>query len=132
MVPKMGPQIGQTTPVKPSGTGPAVRRPAAADKEAISFHQVLEGLQQKREVVFSAHARERIEHRNISLDAGDIARIGEAMDKVGAKGSRSSLFLYGEVALLASIANRTIITAVDGNEEEERIFTGIDSAVILK
>ncbi|MDZ4131884.1 MAG: TIGR02530 family flagellar biosynthesis protein, partial [Dethiobacteria bacterium] len=96
-------------------------------------HQLLDQAQQsKQEVVFSAHARERIESRNIEFDAEDMSRIEDAMDKVKAKGARSSLLLFGEVALLASVTNRTIITAVDGADDREQIFTGIDSAVILR
>ena len=106
---------------------------AAAAQENLHFQKMLEEMQaEKKKVLFSAHARERIESRNIELNADDMNRIEEAIDMVQAKGSRSSLLLYGEVALLASVTNRTIITAVDGGEDREKVFTGIDSAVIVK
>jgi len=99
--------------------------------DAVSFQQLL-NQSQSRPLVISAHARERMESRNIQLEEADISKISEAMEKAEAKGARSSLLLYGEIALLASVTNRTIITAVDGAAEREQVFTGIDSAVILK
>lgn len=133
MVNKTGPHFKPNTvpEVKPK-SGQAVRKSPQKSGEEVSFHQVLGKLQEKQEVVFSAHARERIESRKIELNSEDMHRIEEAMDKVKAKGARSSLLMFGEVALLASVTNRTIITAVDGSEEREQIFTGIDSAVILR
>lgn len=101
-------------------------------KGELSFHQLLDQVKEKKEITFSAHARERIESRKIEFNADDLFRLNEAMDKAGAKGARSSLLLFGDVALLASVTNRTIITAVDGSDDREQIFTGIDSAVILR
>ncbi len=133
MVNKTGPQIQPTTPVTKPKSTQAGRKVQGETAGSISFHQLLDQAQQsKQEVVFSAHARERIQSRNIEFDAEDMGRIEDAMDKVKAKGARSSLLLFGEVALLASVTNRTIITAVDGAEDREQIFTGIDSAVILR
>ena len=54
------------------------------------------------------------------------------MDRIAAKGARSPLLLYNNVALLASVPNRTIITAVDGTMEKEQLYTNIDSAVIFE
>lgn len=39
--------------------------------------------------------------------------------------------LYKDVALIASVENRTLITAVDKNRTNENIFTNIDSVVLL-
>jgi flagellar operon protein len=132
MVNKTGPNFQPATaPVKPQG-GKTGRNSLEKRIDSLSFHQVLDKLQERQQVTFSAHARERIESRKIEIGAEDMNRIEEAMDKVKAKGARSSLLLFGEVALLASVTNRTIITAVDGADEREQIFTGIDSAVILR
>jgi flagellar operon protein len=122
-----------------TGIAPVKQKPGWVDQKGavnkagdISFHQMLDQVKGRQEVTFSAHARERIESRKIEFKAEDLFRIEEAMDRAQAKGSRSSLLLFGEVALVASVTNRTIITAVDGTENREQIFTGIDSAVILK
>ncbi|MEW5785298.1 MAG: TIGR02530 family flagellar biosynthesis protein [Bacillota bacterium] len=132
MVERVVPRLHPAAPTRQPESG-AARKPVAKENGPVSFHQVLDQAQvQRRELVFSAHARERMESRNIELHEEDLHKIGEAMDKAKAKGARSSLLLYGEIALLASVTNRTIITAVDGATEREQIFTGIDSAVIVK
>lgn len=130
MMDRVNPQPPAAVPIRKPESGAAVK-PSAKESGTVSFHQVLDQAQ-RGQVVISAHARERMESRNIQLQDSDLHRILEAMDKAKAKGARSSLLLYGEIALLASVTNRTIITAVDGTSEREQIFTGIDSAVILK
>ena len=58
--------------------------------------------------------------------------LSEAMDKADAKGAKESLMLYKDIAFIASIRNRTLITAVDPRDSKENVFTNIDSAVIVK
>lgn len=47
------------------------------------------------------------------------------------KRGRESLLMIDDVALIVSIKNRTIITAVDKAHLSESVFTNIDSAVIV-
>lgn len=82
-------------------------------------------------VKISAHASERLNSRNISLSENDIKNINNAINKVEGKGSKEALILYKDLALIASIKNRTIITAMDKSSMEEKIFTNIDSAIII-
>ena len=37
----------------------------------------------------------------------------------------------GDMALVVSIKNNTVITAMDGQSIKENVFTNIDSAVVL-
>jgi len=52
------------------------------------------------------------------------------IDDASAKGSRSSLVLLDEMALVVSVRNRTVITAMSKDNLKENVFTNIDSAVI--
>lgn len=79
----------------------------------------------------SGHASQRLIERNISLNDNDMKTLESAMDKAEAKGARESLLLYKDIAFIASIKSRTLITAVDPKESKEKIFTNIDSAVFL-
>jgi flagellar operon protein len=81
---------------------------------------------------FSAHAMQRLESRNITLTSDDVARMNAMADKAAAKGAKQSLFLMHDVALVVSIKNRTVITAVDGDSMKDNVFTNIDSAAIIK
>ncbi len=68
--------------------------------------------------------------RGIRLQEQDMKLIGQGMDKLQEKGAKESLVLYKDMAFIASINNRTIITAM-GNREME-IVTNIDSAMLIK
>jgi flagellar operon protein len=81
---------------------------------------------------FSAHAMQRLESRNIKLSPDDVARMNAMADKAAAKGAKQSLFMMNDVALVVSIKNRTVITAVDRDSMKENVFTNIDSAAIIK
>lgn len=116
------------------GTNPGVkagRNWHSVGAEA-KFEQILE--QAKRQVEppkFSAHALSRLEQRHIQLTPNQVSEIGWAMARAREKGARQSLLVYGDLAMVASISNNTIVTALNGSEMKERVFTNIDSAVIV-
>lgn len=80
---------------------------------------------------FSAHAMARLQSRNISLTSEDVSRMNAMADKAAAKGAKNSLFIVRDVAMVVSIKNRTVITAVDSDSMKENVFTNIDSAAII-
>ena len=47
------------------------------------------------------------------------------------KGSKNSLMIYKDLALITSIKNRTVITAISRERAKENIYTNIDSVVVL-
>ncbi len=81
---------------------------------------------------FSAHAQARLESRNIRLTSEDVAKMNAMADKAAAKGAKQSLFMMRDTAMVVSITNRTVITAVDQNSMKENVFTNIDSAAIIE
>lgn len=80
---------------------------------------------------FSNHAETRIKSRAIPWNADLERRVSEGIDSAQGKGSRETLILAGDVAVIANVKSRTVITAMDANALKERIFTNIDSAVIV-
>ncbi|MEW5762002.1 MAG: TIGR02530 family flagellar biosynthesis protein [Bacillota bacterium] len=114
------------------GTGaPGAARPAGrAPAQGPSFREVLEHVR-REELKISAHAQRRLAERQITLTADDLARLERAVTLAEARGGRSSLLIYGNLALVASVPHRTVVTAVAGAEAGERVFTNIDSAVIV-
>ena len=95
-----------------------------------SFSQVLDQKLQG-ELKFSSHASARLKERNIELSASDLNKLSEAVSKARAKGSKDSLILMNDMALVVSVKNNTVITAVDQQNLKENVFTNIDSAVII-
>ena len=114
--------------VRPKGV-PVEIPPAGAG----SFRDVLRTAQAPAAapLKFSAHAQQRLESRNIRLTNDDVAKMNAMADKAAAKGAKQSLFMMRDVAMVVSITNRTVITAVDQQSMKENVFTNIDSAAIL-
>lgn len=100
------------------------------DNARIPFNQVLDQKLQG-ELKFSQHARERLQARNIKLSDDDINKLNDAVGKARSKGSRDSLILMNDMALVVSVKNNTVITAVAQENLKENVFTNIDSAVII-
>lgn len=99
----------------------------------INFGELLQKEFKKTDnIKFSAHAQRRLEERNINLDKTFMEQVNEAFAKVESKGAKQSLLLLGDVALIASVKNKTIVTAMDGENMNDHVFTNIDSAVIIK
>jgi len=104
--------------------------PVTPDSRTTTFGQVLEKKLQG-ELKFSQHARQRLQSRNIELGEAEMARLENAVSKAREKGARDSLVLMDNLALVVSIKNNTVITAVDEQSLKENVFTNIDSAVIV-
>lgn len=78
----------------------------------------------------SQHAKTRLASRDIQLDAPAWERVMNGVEKAAQKGARETLVMVDDVALVVSVKNRTVITAVDKDRLKENVFTNIDSAVI--
>lgn len=102
--------------------------PEGTDTFKEMFSRELAG---SRGVSFSKHASERLYSRGIEIDNDLMGRIAGALDKAEQKGSKETLILTDEAALVVSVKNRTVITAFDRENLREGVVTSIDSAVIL-
>lgn len=78
-------------------------------------------------VTFSHHAQKRMDQHGFVLNEKDMHLLEEAVETLEAKGSENSLILYDDLALIASIKNKTVITALKSTEMNE--VTNIDSAI---
>ena len=79
----------------------------------------------------SGHAKTRLDSRNIALGKAEWDRVLGGVDKAAAKGAKDSLIMIDDIALVVSVKNRTVITAVDRSQLKDNVFTNIDSAVIV-
>jgi flagellar operon protein len=79
----------------------------------------------------SGHAQTRLQSRGIELGQAEWNRVLEGVERAAQKGAKESLVLVDNAALVVSIKNRTVITAVDQQHLKENVFTNIDSAVIV-
>jgi flagellar operon protein len=78
----------------------------------------------------SSHAQKRLNSSQVKLTESDLERIDGAVVRATEKGSNQSLIMLDNLALVVSIKNKVVITAVDEARTTEGIFTNIDSVVI--
>jgi flagellar operon protein len=85
----------------------------------------------QEDVKVSAHAQQRLEQREISFTEDERQAIAEAVRHLSGKGSREALLIRADAAFVVNVPNRTIVTAVNQAELKEKVFTNIDSAMML-
>ena len=96
-------------------------------KGQLTFQELLD----RQQLKFSQHAEQRLRQRGIVLDNDQLKRISGAVEQAAAKGAKDSLVLFRDIAMIVSVPNRTVVTAIDGASTKEHVFTQIDSAVVV-
>lgn len=99
-----------------------------------SFKDILDKTIEKtteknRGYTLSKHAADRL--KDINFNEQDMEAIGNGFKIAEGKGSKNSVMIYKDIALITSIENKTVITAVEKERAKENIFTNIDSVLIL-
>ncbi len=113
-----GPQ-GGVTPSRPDKPNGPSEFQALLEKETHST------------INLSQHAETRIRSREIPWNADLEKRIAGGMDQAQSKGSKEALIIAGDIAVIANVKSRTVVTAMDRSQLKERVFTNIDSAVLV-
>jgi flagellar operon protein len=80
---------------------------------------------------FSNHAVERMQSRGIRFTPEDMTRLNDAVSRAAAKGSKDSLILMKDSALIVSVKNKTVVTVMDKTALKENVFTNIDSTIVM-
>ena len=125
-------QIFFPNPIQPIRTErPQPQNPTVGQTGNSTFARVLDEKLPAPGVKFSQHAQDRLKARNITLSANDLANLEGAVNSVAQKGGKESLVMMGDSALVVSIKNRTVVTAMDRTQMKGNVFTNIDSAVII-
>lgn len=115
-------------PVTP-GSGGAPAAPAQAPET--SFADLLQRARQTEGLKLSAHAQQRISQRAIPMTEAQQQSMTEAMQTLDAKGARDALMIRSDAAFVVNVPSRTVVTALDQSELQQRVFTQIDSAILL-
>lgn len=113
------PPVGKTPAMggMPAALG---KTPAAAGAQTVA-----------EPVKFSNHAVERMQTRGISFNKTDMERLNEAVSRAASKGSKDTLVLMNDSALIVSVKNKTVVTVMDKNALKENVFTNIDSTIVM-
>lgn len=132
-------KIGTLEPGRATSVGSAKSEPLV---KGPSFQETLAGLNKSSEIKapsaaalsglkFSNHAVERMRSRGVSFSPEQMNKLESAVKKAAEKGSRDSLVLMNDTALVVSVKNNTVVTVVDKSSLKENVFTNIDSTIIV-
>ncbi|MDY0189094.1 MAG: hypothetical protein RBR22_00015 [Desulfuromonas sp.] len=80
-------------------------------------------------IEFSAHSLQRMAKRKLSFSEQQLTRLQEALKTLVKKGSRTSVVMLDETALIVSVRQHRVVTVVEQSALREQVFTQIDSAV---
>jgi flagellar operon protein len=120
------------TPIQIPTQQPVSRpKPSGTVEDRNRFARVLDEKLPSQSVRFSQHAQDRLNARGITFSDTDLQKLEGAVNTVAQKGGRESLVMLGDAALVVSVKNRTVVTAVDRNSMKGNVFTNIDSAVVI-
>jgi flagellar operon protein len=106
-------EVAKTTPSAMPGTMPTGMGPAASG------------------VKFSNHAVERMQTRGIAFNKADMDKLNDAVSRAASKGSKDTLVLMNDAALIVSVKNKTVVTVMDKAALKENVFTNIDSTIVM-
>lgn len=118
-----------TQPLIPLGNHVPYQPQAGQEVKSRAFADALSAAEKR--VSFSKHALQRLNSRQLNLSESDLAKLDDTVEKMAQKGAKESLICLRDMAFIVSVANRTVITAMDGASVKNNIFTNIDSAAII-
>lgn len=101
-----------------------------ANGQSLDFKAMLHNeINKSQEVKFSKHALDRLQERNIELTTQEVNKINNAITKAATKGIKETLIIMENKAFIASVPNRTVITAATDQQLKDNVFTNIDGAI---
>lgn len=110
-----------------------IRKQSAHIPSSATFKDILteQKTQLLNDIKFSGHALDRLQQRNIHLSEGEHSRLRSAFEQVTEKGGTDSLVIMDSLAFVINAKNRTVVTAMTQENLRDKVFTKIDSAVII-
>lgn len=122
---------GKAYPIGDIGNFQSTNTPKdKVSNNAPSFKDILnEKIEKNKGFKISKHAAYRL--KEVNFTENDMKNIEKGFKLAQDKGCKNSVMLYKDVALIASIENKTVITAVQKDRAVDNIFTNIDSVILL-
>lgn len=88
-------------------------------------------LEQNQGLKVSKHAEKRLAERNITINESDWQHINEKVTEAKQKGVTDSVVITKDATLIVSNKNNTVVTALNNDEAQNKIFTNINGMILL-
>lgn len=106
-----------------------VKKKSATDKKTET--QFKDVLANKQSLKVSKHAKERLVERNIMINESQWKQINDKMKEAKQKGVTDSVIVTKDATLIVSNKNNTVVTALNNEEAQSKIFTNINGLILL-
>jgi flagellar operon protein len=103
----------------------------AVEKKVVNNNSFKDILADQEKLKISKHATQRLTERNINIDEKEWQLIETKMVEARKKGITDSLVVTNQAALLVSTKNNTVVTAMNREEANHKIFTNINGTILI-
>lgn len=124
-------RVSSNLPISPSASAQAQKTSGSESFSSILSAKLESEAQKARTINFSKHALTRAEERGIELTPALVDRLTDSLDKAQEKGATNILALDQTRAFIINVPYGRVITTMSQEEMKDKIFTNIDSAVLL-
>ncbi len=80
---------------------------------------------------FSRHAEKRLSERGISIDEARMGELNNAVEQARKKGAKDVAIIGREGIFIVNVEHNVVVTTMGEEDMKNRIFTNIDSAVLM-
>lgn len=80
---------------------------------------------------FSKHAAKRLEERGIDMDSRLMNDLENAVEGARKKGARELAVIGAKGVFIVNVPNNVVVTTMSQEDMKQRVFTNIDSAVLM-
>lgn len=80
---------------------------------------------------FSKHAAKRMNERGIAFDSQLMSDLEHAVEGARKKGAKDVAVIGAQGVFIVNVPNNTVVTTMSQSDMKERVFTNIDSAVLM-
>ena len=114
-----------------SVTGTQTTTQTGTDTKTSASASFSDLLQQQQQLVFSKHAQQRVDSRQITISPQMLTQMNNAVQMARAKGIQDALIIQDKTAFIVNVPSSTVVTALTGEEMSSHVFSNIDGAVIV-
>lgn len=82
-------------------------------------------------LTFSRHAQERIQQRNLPLDAEEMRQLAEATARAGKSGAKQAAIVMERGIFIVSPPTGTVITSMERTSEPMQLISQVDAMVLV-
>ncbi len=114
-----------------AGSGGQSQQAAGADGNQMSFERLLRQQAGGDGLSFSKHAAKRMNERGLAFDSQLMSNLEHAVEDARKKGARDVAVIGAQGVFIVNVPNNTVVTTMSQSDMKERVFTNIDSAVLM-